>query len=71
MKGLRFFRQRAGLTQAELAEALGVSRASVNAWENCQTYPNAGLLPEMADLLLCSIDELYHEQAEPDEEASA
>lgn len=71
MKGLRYYRQRAGLTQAELADALGVTRASVSLWETGQTYPSAAFLPKMADLLLCSIEALYKEQAEPDEEASA
>ena len=37
LKGLRFYRQRAGLTQAELAERLNTNRASVIAWESGST----------------------------------
>ena len=66
MKGLKYYRQRAGLTQAELADILGVTRAAVSLWETGQTWPSAALLPLMADFLLCSIDDLF--QAHPETE---
>ena len=64
MKGLKYYRQRAGLTQAELADILGVTRAAVSLWETGQTWPSAALLPQMADFLLCSIDDLFQEHPE-------
>ena len=38
---IKALRQKYTLTQAQLADMLGVSYASVNRWENEQTYPNA------------------------------
>lgn len=60
MEGLKFFRSRASMTQEQLAEQLGVSRAAVGMWETGRSWPSAALLPQIADLLLCTIDELYH-----------
>ena len=59
LEGLAFYRQRAGLTQQQLAEGLNVSRTAVTMWETGQSWPSAALLPKLADVLLCSIDELY------------
>jgi len=59
LEGLRYYRQRAALTQQQLADVLHVHRASIIAWETGQSWPSAALLPKLADVLLCSIDELY------------
>lgn len=60
MVGLKFYRSRANMTQDQLAEQLGVTRAAVGMWEIGRSWPSAALLPKIADLLLCSIDDLYH-----------
>ena len=60
LQGLKGYRQRAGMTQQKLADALGVERATVAMWETGRSWPSAALLPKIADLLLCSIDDLYH-----------
>lgn len=39
--------------------ALGVSASSVAKWETTNTCPRAELLPALADLLHCSIDDLF------------
>ena len=44
------------LTQAELAERLGVSPQSVSNWECGETLPNIALLPDIACILDCSVD---------------
>lgn len=59
MAGLAPRRKAVGLTQAQLAEALGVERATVTMWELGNSWPSARVLPPLADLLVCSIDELY------------
>lgn len=46
------------LTQDELASFLGVTKASVSKWENCQSYPDIELLPRIATFFGVSIDEL-------------
>ena len=71
LEGLQPRRKRAGLTQAELAEALGVERATVGMWETGTSWPSARVLPDLADLLCCSIDELYTAPEETDCHTSA
>lgn len=57
--GLPARRKAAGYTQERLSAALGVTRVALAQWETGRAWPSAALLPKMADLLLCSIDELY------------
>ena len=64
LAGLAPRRKNAGFTQQQLADALGVERATLAMWEIGKTWPPARLLPAMADLLLCSIEDLYREEAE-------
>lgn len=59
LEGLQPRRKRAGMTQAEVAETLGVERATVGMWETGTSWPSARVLPDLAGLLCCSIDELY------------
>lgn len=54
-------RESAKLTQLELAMALEVARTTVAMWENGSTNPRASLLPKIAKILGCSIDELLSE----------
>lgn len=55
---LRPLRQQAGMTQATLAEALGVSDRAVSRWENGSALPDVTLLPRLAMLLHVSVDAL-------------
>ena len=59
MKNLQALRRKNNLTQAEVAITLGVSASSVAKWETTNTYPRAELLPALADLLHCTIDDLF------------
>lgn len=59
LKGLRRLREAAGLSQKELADRLYVVRAAVSAWEAGTNLPRAEMLPTIARVLHCSIDELY------------
>lgn len=61
LPGLAARRKAAGLTQAALAEGLGVSRSLVAAWEAGVVWPSAGILPAMGQLLRCSVQELFEE----------
>lgn len=51
-------RRRRGITQDELAEYMGVSKASVSKWETAATYPDITMLPRLAAYFNISIDEL-------------
>ncbi len=56
---IRDLRESAGLTQGELAAELGVDRSAVTKWETGEAMPRASLLPKLAEVLHCSIDDLY------------
>lgn len=58
-KNLREYRQKAGLTQEKLAEALSVSMQAVSRWETTDTLPDAALLPDLAEALGVTIDDLF------------
>ena len=62
-------RRRRGITQDELAEFIGVSKASVSKWETAATYPDITLLPRLAAFFNISIDELigYEPQMEKED----
>ena len=57
-------RENAGKSVAEVMEALNVSDAAVYYWENGTTKPRATLLPKIAALYGCSIDELLSDDQE-------
>lgn len=59
MYGLGPRRKAAGYTQQQLAKALGVERVTVANWETGVNWPSARVLPDIADMLCCSIDDLY------------
>ena len=46
------------MTQEELSSLLNVSRTTVTMWEMGKALPRAELLPKLADILGCSVDEL-------------
>lgn len=49
-------------TQREVAKALGVKAAAVSNWESGKTMPRASLLPRIAELYGCTVDELLKEE---------
>jgi len=51
-------RKQKGITQDELANFIGVSKASVSKWETEQSYPDVTFLPQLASYFNISIDEL-------------
>lgn len=51
-------RKEKNLTQDELAEYIGVTKASVSKWETGQSYPDITFLPQLAAYFNISIDEL-------------
>lgn len=62
-------RKARGITQGELAGAMGVSKASVSKWETGGSLPDIALLPRLASYFRISIDELmgYSPQMDEDE----
>ena len=56
---IKFFRNQLGWTQEELAEKVGVTFQAVSKWENGKTAPDIMLLPTLAKIFSCTIDELF------------
>ena len=52
-------RKKKGWTQAEFGEMLGVSNQAVSKWESGMSMPDIMLLPHIAEVFECSIDELF------------
>ena len=62
LPGIRTRRRSLGLQAAPLAETLGVTRSAWSQWEAGATMPSAAYLPALAELLQCSIEELYKDE---------
>ena len=56
IKQLRF---KAGLTQEQLAEKLGIGAQSVSKWENAVAMPDITTLPLLSEIFGVSIDDLF------------
>lgn len=56
---IKELRQAAGLSQAELAEQVKVNQTAVSQWERGTSLPACDKLPELADVLGCTIDALF------------
>lgn len=59
LNGLRTCREAAGLAMSDIAKYLGVDPSAVSMWESGTNMPRADRLPDLAQLLHCTIDELF------------
>jgi putative transcriptional regulator len=57
---LKDARSAAGLTQAELAERVGVSRKTINTVENGVFIPSTLLALKLAKALKCKVEDLFY-----------
>lgn len=64
---LKAIRCRAGMTQAELANRIGKRPNTITQWELGTRQPKADLLPKLADVLGCTVDELLRAPSEQKE----
>ena len=53
-------RKSRGITQEDLADFVGVSKAAVSKWEKGMSYPDVTLLPQLAAYFNISIDDLMN-----------
>ena len=60
---IRAFRKQKGLTQEQLAEALGVTVGAVHKWETRLSAPELGMVTDLADFFDVSVDVLLGYQA--------
>lgn len=59
--GLITERKKAGLTQQQVADELGISDSAVNQWEKGKSFPRTEFLPKLAKLYGCTVDDLLKE----------
>lgn len=57
-------RKAAGLTQKMLSKQLGIERSTVAKWEAGETNPRAEKLPDVANALGCTVNELFDHKAD-------
>ena len=62
-KKIRAHRDELGLTQAELADKLGLTYSSVSQWESGCATPRTPILRQLADLFDTTVAELMGEDA--------
>ena len=58
MNKFKVIRDATGMKQVCAASKLGVSQSTISMWENGENYPRAELLPKIASLYGCTVDEL-------------
>ena len=56
-------RESRGLSQYKLAQQLGVSQATVGMWETGARMPRADKLPKLAEVLGCSVADLFNTES--------
>lgn len=59
MSKIRELRKAAGFTQERFAEAMGVTQSTVSQWESGRVLPDTAKLPKLAEVLGCSIADLF------------
>lgn len=61
---IKKFREKAGITQMELAKKIGVNQTAISQWERGSTLPSASKLPLLASILSCTVDDLLRKEDE-------
>ncbi|MBO5939140.1 MAG: helix-turn-helix transcriptional regulator [Clostridia bacterium] len=56
---IQSYRKKLGLTQVELGDRLGVTPQAVSKWEKGASAPDISLIPVLASLFGCQINELF------------
>lgn len=59
---IRKLRENRQLKQDELAKEMLVNKTTVCKWETGKSQPRADMLPKLARVLGCSIDDLFGDQ---------
>lgn len=59
MTAIKDYRTRKGLSQEQLARLMGTTQAAVAMWETGARMPRADKLPKLAEVLGCTVADLY------------
>ena len=61
---IKSLRLKRGISQEVLAEKLSVNQTAISQWEIGKSNPSSDRLPKLAEVLNCSIDELFEDSGE-------
>lgn len=70
MSTLKKLREDKGLSQAALAKTLGVDQSAVCLWEKGKTFPRVDVAIRLANILNCTLEDIYRAKAASDATAS-
>lgn len=56
---IRYFRERRGMEQKDIARQIGITPNAVSNWENGRTRPDLSILPQLCEILHITLYELY------------
>ena len=59
-------RKEQGMTQAVLAEKLGISDRAISKWETGKSMPDSGIMLDLCELLKINVNELLAQDGIPD-----
>jgi len=62
LKNIGLLREKAHLSQYELAKKLNVTQGAISQWEKGETLPKADKIPKIAEILNCSTDDLFADE---------
>lgn len=66
-RNIRFYMERAGINQKELAKIIGVSAPTVNDWLKSKKYPRIDKIEIMANYFGCLKSDLIEDKGKPAE----
>lgn len=61
MNAISKLREKNNLSQKELAQKLNITQGAVSQWETGESKPKTEMLPKLAKVLNCTIDELFED----------
>lgn len=61
-QNIRYLRKRAGISQKQIAEKLGVTQGSVSQWENEATEPDTRTIGQLAKVFSVPVDFFFSEE---------
>lgn len=67
MNNIKKLREQIGMTQKQLAQAIGCSESAVSHWEKGKRDPDFETLLKMCDIFGCSVDYLLNNEGETPE----
>ena len=59
MLNIKKMRENKQLTQRDLSVLLGLKQSTIAMWETGRSMPASALLPRLAEILGCKIDDLF------------